>query len=148
MDIVLPHFASQNEVKRCPFKTLWGCVKRFRRLRRRKEILNEHCFHRFCFAKSMKTVFVQNIIWRRKPPKDGLRPFYTTPFKTFFRRRRRRNIFHTTTYLIQNFINFYTDYLDLLRKIKVIELRLLLFVSLGAPFPGWYRPRIGPKPYA
>ena len=25
-------------------------------------------------------MFVQNIVWRRKPLNDGLRPFYTTPY--------------------------------------------------------------------
>jgi len=42
--------------------------------------LNEHYFHGFCFAKSVKIVFVQNIIWRLTLPNDDLRPFYATPY--------------------------------------------------------------------
>jgi len=31
MDIVLPHFAKQNEVKRCPFKTFFRHWRRWNR---------------------------------------------------------------------------------------------------------------------
>jgi len=39
-----------------------GVFKNSMRLRQRKKVLKERCFHWFCESKSVKTVFFQNII--------------------------------------------------------------------------------------
>ena len=107
MDIVLPHFASQNEVKRCPFKTF------FRRRRRRKTFYTTSCFS---FVVEVGGIlFTQprkNIIWRRKPPKEGPEAF-STSLKIFSGVNRCKSSFFLP---ISGLI-----FLILLRKIKKIR---------------------------